>query len=442
MPIQTTYAILADVYIDGNASENYTGFNGYQELNESFISLHNFLTGSECASLGITRIASNFGFNGSGMGYWDSSTPAGENAWACFKFASASVPFCMLVQYSGRLQFGSSPGNPGSISDSSRVGLAFSFAFTNDLSSPWRGTTFNNGLDVKSTPVWEGDSSNLMCFPRVNSYGGEDDSTKSGMVSLATVTGFEASYSNGNNEYFYSKRGIFHYVVSNDQFIGVFDIGGMGIMSVVYFGKYDKLSDITGNTEPYCMLCINDCKLNYSSLGQSAPFGSKQLINSIVQLDPRTGKSGNASVNGGVVNSNRNSVGSLMTGYIGYASGTQVATSFPTSIGEGNSRMYHNTSINNGCIEMMKIPIGWQEKFTDSSSEFYPIPPITLGKLSFIRGVSSVPTNAKLSKGKWLVIGPAFGPSYKYAIPWSPSYKGPYYTNTREGVKMLETQNL
>ena len=148
MPIQTTYAILADVYIDGNASENYTGFNGYQELNESFISLHNFLTGSECASLGITRIASNFGFNGSGMGYWDSSTPAGENAWACFKFASASVPFCMLVQYSGRLQFGSSPGNPGSISDSSRVGLAFSFAFTNDLSLKFAVICTNCSLSI------------------------------------------------------------------------------------------------------------------------------------------------------------------------------------------------------------------------------------------------------------------------------------------------------
>lgn len=441
MPSPITYAVLADVFLDTNSAESFTALTSFQSMNESFVSLHNFLSSSECSSLGVERIACNYGLNGNGFDYWDLSGTCGENAWAVFRWKNAYNQFYMLMQFSSNAVFGSSPGNPASTSTSFQNGLSFSFAFTNNGTNPWGGTIFNNGQDVKSTPVWVGNDENVLVFPRSNSVGGQDSATRSGMVSLLTKESLTKTYNALINEKFYGKRSILHFVVSKNDFIGIFDSGGMGSHSVLYFGKYETLSEITGSTAPYCMLYSDQTTAaNFTAFGQYYTYGSKTLLNSNLISDNI-----GANLNGGITNPKRNQVGSLMTGYIGFSSSSFLGqkTSFATNYsGLGNSTMYFNTTINNGGLELMKIPLGWQEKFTNSSSEFYPIPPTVVGKLSFIRAVNSIQSSAKLSNGKWLVIGSSANSTYKFAIPWSPSYNGPYYTNSRTGVKILETQNF
>ena len=131
--------------------------NGNQEV---FVNLYKFMQRNVAVG-NATLHASNYGSGGTGFDYHDDANPAGENAWAVFKFlASASslrtTDFYVLIQWADTDAFGASPGNPGSISNAITDGVGFMMAYREDNGDPWNGTTNANGADTKGTPVWTG----------------------------------------------------------------------------------------------------------------------------------------------------------------------------------------------------------------------------------------------------------------------------------------------
>jgi hypothetical protein len=128
------------------------------ENQEAFINCFNFfqqlVTAGHC-----TRIASQFGASGSGFNYHDVASPAGENAFAVWRYGPASTvgTFYVLLQWATASNFGTSPGNPGvanGVAGFDGVGIAI--AAKADGSSPWNGGTANAGADAKGSNVWTG----------------------------------------------------------------------------------------------------------------------------------------------------------------------------------------------------------------------------------------------------------------------------------------------
>jgi len=112
--------------------------------------------------------ASNFGSGGTGFDYHDGANPAGENAWAVFRFlASASsirtTDFYVLIQWAENSAIGASPGDPGSFENGTFTdGIGIMMAYREDGGDPWNGTTNANGADTKGTPVWTGTGLHVM----------------------------------------------------------------------------------------------------------------------------------------------------------------------------------------------------------------------------------------------------------------------------------------
>ena len=131
--------------------------NGNQEV---FVNLYDFMQRN--VTVGNAALhASNYGSGGTGFDYHDGANPAGENAWAVFRFlASASslrtTDFYVLIQWADTDAFGASPGNPGSLSNGTGDSVGFMMAYREDGGDPWNGTTNANGADTKGTPVWAG----------------------------------------------------------------------------------------------------------------------------------------------------------------------------------------------------------------------------------------------------------------------------------------------
>lgn len=128
-----------------------------------------------------TLVASNYGSAGSGFGYAGSGSEPGNNAWFVVKFnTSVARPgggsqlgeYYVLVQGTGNVGFGSSPGSPGRCAGSTatyRVGLAV--AFRTDGGNPWGGTTGSPGSDTKGSPVWTAGGSTLCVMDVANLEG-------------------------------------------------------------------------------------------------------------------------------------------------------------------------------------------------------------------------------------------------------------------------------
>lgn len=236
-----------------------SGFTGRMPINEAFTGLYNFLTSSYAQSVGIQQIAYNTGSGGTGMGWWDSATPSGENAWACFKFASASIPFYMLIQYNNSdtsnsitgQSFGTAPGSPAQLGAGASyvAGLGIQFAMDDNGGNVWNGTVLNNGQDNKGTIVWMSGSAtgSLFVFPRSNSAGGSHATQRQNMFPMV-----QAVTSNVNGIKQSGAR--VHILVDQNNFMYLHDIAYDGSYQVTYFGKYDVRPDITSSLPPYLMI--------------------------------------------------------------------------------------------------------------------------------------------------------------------------------------------
>lgn len=226
-------------------------------LGNEYVTLFNFLTGSQAQSLGIQRIAYNTGSaaGGTGIDYVGTANQTGKNAWSVWCWTSASNPFYLMLQTTfGAVAFGTSPGNPGVANAATDTGvIAAAFAIMGSgitgSSGPWNGTTNNNGGDTKGAIVWKtGSTGNiendkLYVFPRSNSGGGTHQALRQNMIPISTLN------STANTRT--------HFMCDENNFCFVFDSASAdGLYGVVYFGKYSARSGSTAI--PYVMITHND----------------------------------------------------------------------------------------------------------------------------------------------------------------------------------------
>lgn len=235
--------------VHGSIDHRFTSRNVF---NEAFVTLHNFLSVS-CAPLGVERIACNTGSNpsGSGMSFWDSNQSASNNAWACFRFNSASSPFYALIQYTHSPFLGATGSNAlGDASSAFPWGVAVQVAFREDGGVAWNGTTSSNGTDSKGTPVWTSGSSRLHVFPRSNNPTGSHDANKNNMNMFFRASGYS------QNDLFNLSEGgtgaVAHWFADRDNFLFMADVGALGNYSAVFFGRYIPRTDISASY-PYMM---------------------------------------------------------------------------------------------------------------------------------------------------------------------------------------------
>src|SRR5574343_169289 len=141
-----------------------------------FVNIYNFLNSANAQSIGIQLVANFYGNEASGFGFPGGANVVGNNAWACFAFTSATVPFYILIQMTGDENIGTLGGAPAMYNSSTTVKyvMAFSFAQRLDGGNPWNGGTAKNGADAKGTLVWNAGASTLFLSPRSN------DSIRSG----------------------------------------------------------------------------------------------------------------------------------------------------------------------------------------------------------------------------------------------------------------------
>lgn len=221
-----------------NASAAGTG-----SLQGFFVNVYNFLNSNPI--LGIQRIAYHTGSRDTGMAnarsmaFYDQPGPAGNNAFAVFRFLSASIPFDVLIQW-----WSASPAAPGlpAVVNGSASTTAFGIAFAQDITgvSAWNGTTNNNGMDVKGSPVWVS-SSNITYYPRSNNANrtGGHGSLKQNMM--------------GENSTISSQNARQQIVADYDNLAILWDVSIDNSYDSVIFGAYTPLSGLNASS-PYFAL--------------------------------------------------------------------------------------------------------------------------------------------------------------------------------------------
>ena len=151
-----------------------------------FVNVYNFFATQMVGAGHCTLVASNFGSGGTGFDYQDGANPAGENAWACFRFPNTATPFDILIQWADAAAFGSAPGNPGLlIANANNLdGVGIVAALREDGTDPWGGTTGAPGSDTKGATVWTPGGSVVHSLLRSNNPGGVYDALKQNMAYL------------------------------------------------------------------------------------------------------------------------------------------------------------------------------------------------------------------------------------------------------------------
>lgn len=213
-----------------------------------FVNCYNFFN-NNTGTLGIQRIAYHTGSTPPGgtpvrgMNFYDQANPAGDNAWACFRFLSASVPFDILIQASMGSAFGNAPGNPGLSNGSAATQLfGIAFACTPNSGTAWNGTQNNNGSDAKGAVVWTSSSqSSTIWFPRSNEAlrAGSHGTLKQNMLGFAIT-----------NNYDYRA----HFIADYDNIVILYDLGATNAYSFIMIGLVTPVSGLTMNV-PYFSLC-------------------------------------------------------------------------------------------------------------------------------------------------------------------------------------------
>ena len=251
---------------------------------EAFCLLNSFLAG--CSDTGVTRIASYYGaaqsngtmtVTGTGFGTWDTGASAGTNAWVLYRFGNAVVPFYVLIQWCGMGITLGATGAPASY-QLSGIGpcVIASFAYKPDGTSPWNGTTNNNGADTKGSLVWKSGS---YIFPRSNSLYGADVSTAARMLVMFGGTG-QSTHTSTPFARMYA-------VLDEDNFVVWFDIvNGVSTsreawQAFTYFGKFTPMQDLFYSSQPYwCMTDGNYNAILGNKLGLTNVFGQKTFAGS------------------------------------------------------------------------------------------------------------------------------------------------------------------
>lgn len=158
---------------------------GANAVQEQFVLLYIFM--EAMASAGhCTRIALQWGNGGTGTDFWDGANPFGENAFAVYTWgAGAGTARDVMIQWATTDAFGAAPGNPGAINGGTGDGVGIVMATREDGTSPWAGSTNNDGTDTKGSPVWSAGASVLHVLDVANTTGGSYAANKENCLRAA-----------------------------------------------------------------------------------------------------------------------------------------------------------------------------------------------------------------------------------------------------------------
>lgn len=251
--------------IVGSVEHYFNGVGlGTASVQVLFVNTFNFLN-NNTASLGIQRLAYNTGSKGAGMvqfrgmNYYDQPLPAGENAWAVFRFLSASIPFDVLIQWAGVSGLGTAPGAPALINNTAGTNaFAIAVAQRADMTSAWGGSTNNNGSDTKSTPVWISSSiSSTIYYPRSNDAirGGTHGASRQNMMGNTFLNNIQTRH---------------HFMADYDNFAIFNDVGAANAYELYFFGMYTPMSGLNVNV-PY--FAFHDAVLPIAAATAYGPAG-------------------------------------------------------------------------------------------------------------------------------------------------------------------------
>jgi hypothetical protein len=179
-----------------------------------------------------TRIALQYGDSSSGPGYSNDATSFGSGAFACYRLnrnTTTGSPIYILIQVHTST-FGSGVGSPGLLQGSTTSGNGLAAAVRTDGSSPWNGTTNNDGTDTKGDPVWvTGSNGDGLIFPASNSLSGSHVTSKQNMVAIPVNVG-----GNANVRY--------HITGDEDSLVIAYDINDDGSYGFAFIGQYLPIS--------------------------------------------------------------------------------------------------------------------------------------------------------------------------------------------------------
>lgn len=381
---------------------NYIVVSGAKGAQELFVSLYSYFISAQAQAVGVTLIANSTGSNNaSGFNYWDLATPAGNNAWAVFQWASASVPFCMLMQVATGTQtvspgnsFGGIPGNPGVMlvnGYSTADGVGIQFAARANGTSPWNGTTGAVGSDTKGTPVWISGSSHLYVWPRANSVAGTYVSNKEFCLTLA------------NADYIrqYACR-VNVTIDQNNVFFSRDSYNDVGSYNYFYFGKYQPYS----GSHRLDMACVPDVPYvmlrddNETGLDPTVFLGTSNLYGSLTAVS--------TNLDGGVA---------FPTGSAPYEVVTCVADTlggFPFSNTLNPNQAYPTSG-----YDEYPIMIFMNEMTLFSGSGFPTFG--MLGQVEFMKLVYGLAVGDTDTNYTRIVLGskPTYTAGSRYTVPWS-----------------------
>jgi hypothetical protein len=373
-------------------------------LQEAFCLLNNFLAG--CSDTGVTRIASYYGaaqsnaymtVTGTGFGTWDTGASAGTNAWVLYRFGSAVVPFYVLIQWCGMGIALGATGAPASYQVSTPTGacLVASFAYRPDGSSPWNGTTNNNGADTKGSLVWKSGS---YIFPRSNSLYGTDVATASRMLVMLGVTNLITHASTPHVR--------MYVVLDEDNFIVTFDIASSvntsreAFQAMTYFGKFTPMQDMFYSSQPYwCMTDGNYANVLGNKFGNSYVFGQKTFAGT-------DGYTNNPNMEGGIAHP------SVLSGTVGYSIDTPGWSMMQNVYTNPGPEYTTTTSATTGSFTETPLLLIMNE--ASSVSGFTGL----VGYSDWLRTIFGVMPYTTLNNKTRIAIGPAPF-SIKYTVPWS-----------------------
>lgn len=246
-----------------------------------YLTLFNFLSSSQAATVGIQLVAHHTGTNGTGgMNYSDEPVRVGDNSIALFKFSLASPPFYVMIQFASGSAAGGSAvsygfnanltasmyGNGanaagtdvGGVSGyaASAGGVGIAVACRADGGSPWNGTTASYGHNIKGNPVWiSGSNTSSLCtWPRSNGQSGTFDLGGTNPRRHNTI----GLASHGN---LVNKHTNLSILADETNLLIITDIGNTGNSTFFYFGKYTPRPGLNPDV-PYVCLATTGSGLN------------------------------------------------------------------------------------------------------------------------------------------------------------------------------------
>jgi hypothetical protein len=280
----TKYRARVDCYLQPAVGDS-AGVNS-RANGEFFVNLIQHMS-SSMNDLGIEMLAWNYGDGGSDWSFWDEPGATGRNAFACFRFHSASFGKfdCLIYENTGSNT--SVRTHTGSIFIDNQdrqffeqegyyqVGIAFACHPSGSVPNtyPYVDGPWNGGYGMSASietvgPVWKTTPAGKGAFfPRPNGVLGQLSSSRS---SLSGIAGSSMDQSKN------------HFILSEDSVTILVDDASDGYSRVMHFGPYIPRSG-SNPESPYVMWNTGDDNVAPWIHGYANTIGSFTLVSNAPQ---------------------------------------------------------------------------------------------------------------------------------------------------------------